>query len=96
MKAAIIPNLTRVRAKDITAEICSVLNSLGAECYISEENKTDNISGFLNYGKIDDIISTSDVVIAVGGDGAIIHAAKEAVKHSKPILGINAGKYSDF
>ena len=92
MKVTIIPNLTRVKAKDITAEICSVLHSMGAECYTSEELKNENISEYLNYGESDDIISASDAVIAVGGDGAIIHAAKEAVKHSKPILGINAGR----
>ena len=92
MKVTIIPNLTRIKAKEITAEICSVLNSMGAECFVSDELKDVGISVFLKYGESDDIIAASDAVIAVGGDGAIIHAAKEAVKHSKPILGINAGR----
>ena len=92
MKVTIIPNLTRAKAKEITGEICSVLHSMGAECLISDDLKNNNISEFLNYGNLDEIISDSDAVIAVGGDGAIIHAAKEAVKHSKPILGINAGR----
>lgn len=92
MKITVIPNLTRIKAKEITADICSVLYSMGAECFISSDLKNESISQYLRYGALEDIIPDSDAVIAVGGDGAIIHAAKEAVKHSKPILGINAGR----
>ena len=32
-----------------------------------------------------------DVIIAIGGDGSFIHAAKTAALHKKPVLCINAG-----
>lgn len=37
-------------------------------------------------------IDESDIVIAVGGDGTIIHTATLCAEYAKPILGINAGK----
>lgn len=37
------------------------------------------------------LLNEADVVIAVGGDGTIIHAAKLAAEVGKPILGINSG-----
>ena len=33
-----------------------------------------------------------DVVIPVGGDGTIIHAARQAAEKGKPVLGINVGR----
>lgn len=38
-----------------------------------------------------ELLSLCDVVIAIGGDGSLIHAARKAVKYKKPILGVNAG-----
>jgi NAD+ kinase len=37
-------------------------------------------------------IASTDMVIAVGGDGTFINAAKKATLHDKPVLCINAGK----
>jgi len=33
-----------------------------------------------------------DVVIAIGGDGTVLKAAQEAVRHAAPILGVNVGR----
>jgi len=37
------------------------------------------------------LLDKAETVIAVGGDGTIIHAAKLAAEAKKPILGINSG-----
>ena len=37
-------------------------------------------------------IKNADLVIAIGGDGTIIHIAKHAAVFSKPILGVNCGR----
>ncbi len=92
MKVTIIPNLTRSAAREITEKICSVLREMGVECCIPRTPGDEKDFDGVICGETDALVTDSDAVIAVGGDGAIIHAAKEAVKHSKPILGINAGR----
>ncbi|MBQ7038863.1 MAG: NAD(+)/NADH kinase [Clostridia bacterium] len=39
-----------------------------------------------------ELIKTCDIVIAIGGDGTIIHTAKSAAAFGKPVLGINSGR----
>ena len=92
MNIAVIPNLTRQKADIITRDICKTLFDLGARCFFSDELADIFFVENAEYLPLNEAVKISDAVIAVGGDGAIIHAAKEAVKQSKPILGINAGR----
>lgn len=38
------------------------------------------------------LLQDCDIIVAVGGDGTIIHVAKKAAFYRKPVLGINAGR----
>lgn len=93
MKFAIMPNLTRKKAADITKHLCEELKKIGAEYYFDDALKTQlpYIEGAV-YKSGEEYISSSDIVIAVGGDGSVIRAAKAASKYGKKILGVNAGK----
>lgn len=33
-----------------------------------------------------------DVIVTVGGDGTILHAARQSLGYNKPLLGINIGR----
>ncbi len=92
MTVTIIPNLTRTQAGEITKKICSVLDGNGINYCIPSEYRNKLVIENALYGNTDETVEKSDAVIAVGGDGAIIHAAKAAVRYGKPILGINAGR----
>ena len=89
---AIIPNLSRNNAEDVTRNVCTQLKKLNAEFAMSVEFK-DSFSSvcdlFLNE---DDLYGNADIVIAIGGDGTIINSAKKASDVGCPILGINAGR----
>ena len=92
MKITLIPNLTRKEAAGVTAGICKSLKALGADFCFTDEHKKEfehTGAGFLPEGEA---LDCCDAVIAVGGDGSIIHAAKLAAVRQKPILGINAGR----
>lgn len=39
----------------------------------------------------EDLGKYCDLIIVVGGDGSLLHAARSAILHNKPILGINQG-----
>lgn len=92
MKITLIPNLTRSEALKVTSGVCKSLDALGARYAFFEENKEIFSSTKADFLPSEEALSQCDAVIAVGGDGSIIHAAKFAVLHDKPILGINAGR----
>lgn len=88
MKIALLPNLTRKNALSVSIDVCRKLDELDADYIVREEEKEffkNTKAIFLPY---DEMIAECDVIIAVGGDGTFIHAAKAG----KPILGINAGR----
>ncbi len=90
-KAAIIPNLQKQDAIKITRLVGAILKSNGiTPCVFSSENLFD--PSIFEFTAKDNLFSDVDVVITVGGDGTIIHAAKSACKFDIPILGINAGR----
>ncbi len=92
MRITLMPNLTRSEAFEVTAEICERLKALGAEfCFFPEYKKEFEFTG-AEFLEPDEAVSNCDAIIAIGGDGSIIHAAKLAIMKQKPILGINAGR----
>lgn len=88
MKIALIPNLTRKNALSVSLAVCAELDRLNAEYFIESEHRREFSETKAQFTGRDEMISLCDVIIAVGGDGTIIRAAK----YGRPILGINAGR----
>lgn len=92
LKALLIPNFDKENAAEITLRVVSVLRSLNIEVVLS-----DRFAGLVCgvgacFDEFYHALYESDVLIAIGGDGTIIHAAKHAVEADKPLLGINVGR----
>jgi len=67
-----------------------IYNMLMAKEQIS---KLDNkILVYLKSAFVDDVCKSSDLAIAVGGDGSILEAGQYALKADIPIIGINKGR----
>ena len=87
-----MPNMTRAESERVTKEICMNLDKLSATYYISTEIKDRFADTNAVFESDEFSLQKCDVVIAVGGDGSIIHAARAAYRFGKPILGVNAGR----
>lgn len=91
MRIAVMPNLSKQDAAAYTKRILELLREDGAEILI-HQNLADQFFGITACDSHKTMIDACDLVIAVGGDGTIIHAAKHASIGDKPILGINLGR----
>ncbi len=91
MKIAVIPNYDKKNAALYTEKIISVLFENGAEV-LMHRNDAQRHTGIISCTDHEDLISKCNIVIAVGGDGTIIHTAKHASILKKPILGVNLGR----
>ena len=91
MKIFLMPNLTRDNATEVTTATIAQLSKLNTECFVSHDCENSLLEKNIKHENDDEALNECDVVIAVGGDGSIIHAAKKAAINNKPLLGINAG-----
>ena len=94
LKAAIIPNPTKAGAIEFTQKAAELIERCGGTVLMLDEFRADfaedkNIEFF---NSTEPMIKSCDIVIAVGGDGTIINAAKYACAEDRPILGVNFGR----
>ena len=92
MRIHIHTNMTRKHAYEVTCDVYNELSSLGAEISMSSELKEHFPFFDAEFLDEDSAVALCDIIIAIGGDGTIMHAAHFAAQHDKPILGINGGR----
>ncbi|WP_312641855.1 NAD(+)/NADH kinase [Hydrogenoanaerobacterium sp.] len=92
MKAIIIPNFQKEHAVRCLNETLDVLYKIGIEAYLDSSYRQYVRSERVVFCEFINAVSHMDVIIAIGGDGTIIHSAKYGIKHNLPILGINVGR----
>jgi NAD+ kinase len=78
--------------KDTIRRLCTYLKEQGREVILEETTSLllegEPLPGLPQI----DLPSHSDLVIVVGGDGTLLHAARALAKQSTPLLGINLGR----
>ncbi len=93
MKIAVIPNLTREHALKTTEQVIAELKKHNCDIIVSADGKEElENDEALAFVETEEAVKQADVIIAIGGDGTILHSGKIAARYSKPILGINAGR----
>ena len=93
MKISIIPNMEKVNTSENLTRIFEKLSSLNADICMNADNyKYFKDLSIQWYDNDSDMFLNSDICIVLGGDGTIIHAAKNAAIYNKPVLGINVGR----
>ena len=90
---AVMPNLTKTGAYETSLQAIKILSELGMqilmECSLSRLYKDENI---IFFGSEYTMLKSCDMVLTIGGDGTIIHAARKSAPLDKPLLGINTGR----
>lgn len=92
MKVLLTPNLDREHALENTLKIAARLLELGAHLEMDTRFQALVPIPKISFVPFYDALDSCDAVVAVGGDGTILHAAKHAVSRNKPLLGINMGR----
>ncbi len=93
MNIAVVFNARKNNGLENIFCVTDTILKFGIHVFMLEEY-SKNFSG-LNItfcGNLKDLISSSDVVLAIGGDGTIMHTAKLAAEFDKPVLGVNSGR----
>ncbi len=93
MKIFIMPNLSRKNALSCAEDAICRLHAAGATILLDEKHQSAfSAFDFVSFLSSDQALTDCDLVIAIGGDGTILHTAKSAMTKDKPVLGINAGR----
>lgn len=88
-----MPNLSRERAWKYTKDLIQALDKLKAGIFMKSDLRPRFPDFKIHF--FDDfsvMLQACDFVIALGGDGTIIHCARSAAAADKPILGVNVGR----
>lgn len=92
MKVLITPNLRKNDAARHTLAVLSRLDELGCLCLMSRQYAHIFSESRACFGDYQEYLQEAELLVAIGGDGTIIHCAKDAVMADIPILGINLGR----
>lgn len=92
MKILIVPNLRKDGAARHTRDVIRRFVALGCEVTLGEQFSYVFENSGARFGNYTAELARADMIVAIGGDGTIIHSAKDAVTADKPILGVNLGR----
>ena len=93
MIIGLIPNLDKNNAFAVVNQVIDELHRLKQSILVPVFYKEALNRSEPDYREYDSVIRDCDILIVLGGDGTILHAAKAAALQNKPILGINIGRF---
>ena len=78
-------------AARVLLHAAELLLAAGAQVVLAAEDDFDPPCGVVCLPGAQ-ALAQADAVVTVGGDGTMLHAAKECARHGLPVLGINLGR----
>lgn len=89
-KVGIIVKFNDASVANTLQEVIALLLSLELEVLL--DHSTRGLVDHDNTVSLETLGSNSDVIVVIGGDGTLLHAARELVVFNKPLIGVNRGR----
>lgn len=86
----LIPNEQKDVGYAVTKEVIGILRSFGARIYIDEALPL--VSDGVTLYSAASFPKDAELLLVIGGDGTMLHAAALALQYDVPLLGINMGR----
>ena len=86
----LMPNRQKDPDFALTREVIALLQREGAVLYTDQRYTELLLLGVVGYSG--SLPSDAELILVLGGDGTILHAAAVALRHNLPLLGINLGR----
>lgn len=81
------PRLNNLDAEHLAGELCAWLAARGTGCLVEAEARIEGLPAASGC----DLGARADLIVVLGGDGTLIHAAGLCAGREVPILGVNLG-----
>ena len=95
MKIVLSPNPYRDKGLKAAQSAARILNNAQVETCIclpfSTEGANIDFPKHVHLSRMEEELPNADALVCFGGDGTILHAAKDANAYGIPILGVNLG-----
>ena len=92
MRCYLIVNLTKENAPSCARDAIASLCRAGAKVILAHETAAAlGVQGHLQLSGRE-AMEACDIVVSIGGDGTLLHAAIDALPFDKPVIGINSGR----
>lgn len=93
-RIVVTPNPYRDKNFQTARTAMEILREAGADvrlCLPFEVDKEYELPRDLRFSRLDRELPNADIAICFGGDGTILHIAKQATRYGVPVLGVNIG-----
>lgn len=92
MQVLLMPNLDKPNAVPAAKAVAEQLSALGVGALLDQRLRAVLPLPEARYVPFEEAAAGCDAILAIGGDGTILHAARHAVAADKPLLGVNVGR----
>ncbi|MDL2325272.1 NAD(+)/NADH kinase [Ruminococcaceae bacterium OttesenSCG-928-A16] len=93
MTVFLVPNIAKPKALHVSALAAQILFADGVTVLASSETQPQTtLPGYVQYLPAEQAYQACDIVVTIGGDGTMLHAARHTLRWQKPMLGINVGR----